>query len=152
MTNQATWGDGSLKKVYHGTTHAFDQFSLDHVGKNVGDELGICFTSNVETAMGYQEKHDHPCHQDSLQGQRIIEAYLTINKPIRLREIVKLDRYADVSETYSGHLIYDQYKNQLKPFIEDGYDGVIISDLHIVLDPKQITIIGDWTYNKRKIK
>lgn len=150
MTNQAVWYDGSPKKVYHGTTHAFDQFSLDHVGKNVGDEVGICFTTDVETAMGYQEKHDHPCHQDSLQGQRIIEAYLTINKPIRLRDIVELDRDEVVSVNTAGHLIYDDHKHKIKPFIEQGYDGVIIDDLHIVFDPKQITIIGDWTYNKRK--
>ena len=150
MTNQAVWYDGSLKKVYHGTTHAFDQFSLDHVGKNVGDEVGICFTTDVETAMGYQEKHDHPCHQDSLQGQRIIEAYLVINKPIRLSGFVELNREEAVSVEGVGHLTYDEHKHKIKPFIEQGYDGVIIDDLHIVFDPKQITIIGDWTYNKRK--
>lgn len=148
MTNQAVWGDGSLKKVYHGTTYAFDQFSLDHVGKNVGDEVGICFTTDLETAMGYQEKHGHPCDQDSLQGQRLIEAYLHIEKPI-----TKLDLCGrDFPDHGVGHLLYDQYKHEVKPFIERGFDGVIINDLHIVFDPKQITIIGDWTYNKRKIK
>ena len=74
--------DGKPLRVYHGTTAQFDEFDLKAVGSNTAadnSELGFFFIADQHEAAAFASKHG-----DASGKVRVIEAYISIKKPLLL--------------------------------------------------------------------
>jgi len=143
--------------LYHGTTAEFEEFDPDVSKKTEWENFGIWFT----------EDEDYAKDVASPSGGkvRVIEAYLSIQKPIFLYGERGWRRLADMYESVNGGSIYASSKEKNRAFrqhlISQGYDGVIIlrytgdiedwdepQNFYIALDPRQIKHVNNFgTFN-----
>ncbi len=169
--SQVVSADGAPLRVYHGTFAQFDEFDLKHVGENTGASdtpLGFFFIADSELARQFAIDTAGIDRRD--ESPRVIEAYLSIKKPMRLnREAFFGDeaQAATLYEIFTGEQLppkealewineeiglgewYDVRESVTEGrdiLIRDGFDGVIsefgAGNLeYVVFDPAQIRVM-----------
>lgn len=121
MVDEAAKKAGYNYHGYHGTASEFNVFSKDTQGRN--------WSGDSRLGRGFYFAHDEYTAQRWTEGTRIIDAYLSMNKPLDLRKAAP----KDMAEKIKAHINtkmdnYDEsypiseeeYKNNLKK-IEDSY-------------------------------
>lgn len=133
--------DGTPKVVYHGTNYLFWEFDLTKSGSNYGEvSEGLFFFTNKKNAYP-DSAADYAREAVKRKGgdERIVEAYLKIEKPLRLDSkgyltpVEYFDNNADV--------IYDKY-------FDGDYDGIIIENSDKSLDDSTIYLVDNPTQIK----
>lgn len=163
--------DGAPLRVYHGTLAQFDEFDLAHVGANTSASntpLGFFFIADRELAK--QFAIDTADIERRGESPRVIEAYLSIKKPMRLnREAFFGDeaQAATLYEIFTGEQlpakealawineeiglaewfeVAENVTEGRETLIRDGFDGVI-SEFgagnveYVVFHPDQIRVV-----------
>ncbi|WP_323025772.1 LPD1 domain-containing protein [Castellaniella sp.] len=169
--SQVVADDGSALKVYHGTLASFEAFDRGFVGTNTGADntpLGFFFVADRSLAMQFAKDTSGIERRD--ETPRVIEAYLSIKKPMRLNSEAF---FGDESQAATLHEIFtgerlppkealawineeiglgDWFEvrgvvgDALEILERDGFDGVI-SDFgaghleYIAFHPSQIRVV-----------
>ena len=151
--------DGTPRVVYHGTSGDFNIFDKAKIGKyteravynpqtkkyeNVKDE-GFFFTTDERLAQEHAE--GAAAENGNKSGGRIIEAYLSIKKPLN----VEVDEWYARKKFYSAQDWYDYHAREiLEDYHKGDYDGIIVKNpvytddlLYVVSDSSQVKSAAD---------
>lgn len=138
--------DGSLKRLYHGTTKdfaAFDKKASDPHYTSPQKHLGHFLTDDPSYANRYAE------FWGSTEGANVIPAYANLTNP-KMETLDKIDEIEDKMRHYEAKT----YRAQLEAL---GHDGIIFEGTtsrgklrreFVVFDPKQIkSAFNQGTYD-----
>ncbi len=149
---------GLVGPLYHGTTYTFDEFKLPEDTGMGHTGLGIHFGTAQQAgarAMGYFGREE--------EGASIHPVYLSVGKPLRMRDLYNWGPVAVSNELYLEHIIsHDQHRHilalgygpegyaraysLLRQWLDEaGYDAIVYrnrtegpGDSYIVWHTKQI--------------
>jgi len=149
---------GLVGPLYHGTTYTFDEFKLPEDTGMGHTGLGIHFGTAQQSgarAMGYFGREE--------EGASIHPVYLSVGKPLRMRDLYNWGPVAVSNELYLEHIIsHDQHRHilalgygpegyaraysLLRQWLDEaGYDAIVYrnrtegpGDSYIVWHTKQI--------------
>lgn len=115
---------GEMIPCYHYTTHEFDAFDKNSIGKTSGDSgyfgQGFYFTARPE--------FNSCCFADKEHGEKLIklECYLNVRNPFYMERIGKPGFSADNPYLYDAESFLEYLKNNADPKSFDGDGGNIV--------------------------